>query len=261
MESFGYCNLSAVPVRASASHTSEMVNQLLFGEVFEILDHADEFLHIRGTLDKYEGFISRKQYLPLTKSEFEEIQRQPAQFPANPITIITESVSGEWFRIVAGSSLRGFQDGRLAIAGKVFVYSEPLQQPGKTVNPESLIQTAIQFLGAPYLWGGRSLFGIDCSGLTQVVYNIHGVALQRDARYQAQAGETIHLLSESMPGDLAFFDNEDGIITHVGIILPDHRIIHASGVVQTGQIDHHGIYDRTRKNYSHKLRLIKRVIG
>ena len=261
MESFGYCHFSVIPVRAAASHTSEMVNQLLFGEVFEILDSSEDFLLIRGTLDKYEGYISRKQYLPLTAAEFDNIQSQPAQFPVNPVSTIVETDSGVSFRILAGSSLRGFHNGKLTVSGKSFAYNDPLRQPEKTVNPESLIQTAMQFLGAPYLWGGRSLFGIDCSGLTQVVFNIQGLALQRDARYQAQSGETINLLSEALPGDLAFFDNEDGAITHVGMLLHNQQIIHASGCVRVDELDHHGIYNRNHKNYSHQLRLIKRVIG
>lgn len=261
MESFGYCHLSVIPVRASASHTSEMVNQLLFGEVFEILDSSEDFLLIRGSLDKYEGYISRKQYLPLTASEFDIIQSQPAQFPVNAVTKITETDSGVSFSIMAGSSMKGFQNGKLTVGGKSFSYNDPLRQPEKSIHPESLIQTAMQFLRAPYLWGGRSLFGIDCSGLTQVVFNIHCIALQRDARYQAQSGETINLLSEALPGDLAFFDNEDGVITHVGMLLQNQQIIHASGIVRVDEIDHHGIYNRNHKNYSHQLRLIKRVIG
>ena len=116
------------------------------------------------------------------------------------------------------------------------------------------------YLDAPYLWGGRSPFGIDCSGLVQMTYKLSGIKLPRDAGQQASCGTTINLLSEAQAGDLAFFDNEEGIITHVGIILPNNQIIHASGRVRVDSLDHEGIYNVKKKQYSHKLRLIKRII-
>jgi gamma-D-glutamyl-L-lysine dipeptidyl-peptidase len=260
MKRFGYCNLSAVAVRAAASNTSEMVNQLLFGEVFEILNEQDDFLQIRGALDKYEGYLNVSQYLPISKEEFELLQAARLQFPSQPISEMEELNAGDRFFIMAGSSLRGFSDGELNIAGKRYRYSHPTRPAETPDNRSSMAETAKIFLNAPYLWGGRSLFGIDCSGLMQVVFNIHGINLQRDASYQSQSGETMNLLSEAITGDLAFFDNEDGKIIHVGMVMSNHKIIHASGMVRIDNLDHHGIYNQSLKKYTHKLRLVKRVI-
>ena len=261
MCNFGFCNLSLIPVRAKESHSSEMVNQLLFGETFEILETLNEFVLIRGTLDNYEGFISRKQFLPLTKDEYEMLMSKDKLFPVNPISTITETNSGNTIKILHGSSLRGFEDGRLVIASQSFFTTDPMKSPDTVLDTEMLVQSALQFLNAPYLWGGRSLFGIDCSGLTQIVYNIHSIGLQRDSRCQAQQGETIHLLSEALSGDLAFFDDDEGNITHVGIIINNRKIVHASGMVRIDDLDHHGIFNQELKKYTHKLRLIKRMLG
>jgi len=110
------------------------------------------------------------------------------------------------------------------------------------------------------LWGGRSPFGIDCSGFTQMVYKLCGMPLKRDAWMQAEQGQDIHLLDETQPGDLAFFDNEEGRIIHVGILTTKNRIIHASGKVRLDSIDHQGIFNSETKRYTHNLRLLKRLI-
>lgn len=260
MERFGYCNLSVVAVRSAASNSSEMVNQLLFGEIFEILREEGDFLLIRGALDKYEGYLNAKQFLPISKKEFDLLQSAPLQFPSLPVSEVEQMSAGARIYVMTGSSLRGFTDGEFSIGGKRYRCSHPIQPAKDPSNRNSLAETANIFLNAPYLWGGRSLFGIDCSGLMQVIFQMHGISLQRDASYQSQTGETINLLSEATTGDLAFFDNEDGKITHVGMIMPDHKIIHASGMVRTDNLDHHGIYNQSLKKYTHKLRLVKRVI-
>jgi cell wall-associated NlpC family hydrolase len=116
------------------------------------------------------------------------------------------------------------------------------------------------FLNAPYMWGGRSPFGIDCSGFTQAVYKLKRIKLLRDASQQSTLGEPLSFLTEAEPGDLAFFDNEEGLISHVGIITDQQHIIHASGKVRIDRIDHEGIYNDEEKRYTHLLRIIKRII-
>ena len=116
------------------------------------------------------------------------------------------------------------------------------------------------YLNAPYLWGGKTPFGIDCSGFTQMVYKLNGFALPRDAYQQAEIGETLSFVEEAEPGDLAFFDDDEGNIIHVGMVLEQGTIIHASGKVRIDALDHQGIYNKELKNYSHKLRLIKKII-
>ena len=123
-----------------------------------------------------------------------------------------------------------------------------------------MIETAYLFLNAPYLWGGKTIFGIDCSGFTQMVYKLNGHQLLRDASQQATQGDPLSFIEESEPGDLAFFDNEEGLITHVGIMLKDNHIIHASGKVRVDRIDHTGIYNNELRTHTHKLRVIKRII-
>jgi cell wall-associated NlpC family hydrolase len=126
-------------------------------------------------------------------------------------------------------------------------------------EPRNIISTAYSYLGCPYLWGGRSPFGIDCSGLTQMVFKMVNKLLPRDAWQQAlHEGEFIDLIAEAQAGDVAFFDNEEGNIIHVGILTGEGTIIHASGEVRIDSIDHQGIYNQQAKKYTHKLRIIKR---
>jgi cell wall-associated NlpC family hydrolase len=125
---------------------------------------------------------------------------------------------------------------------------------------DSITDTALRFINSPYIWGGRIPSGIDCSGLTQLVYKIHGIKIPRDSWQQSEIGETVSFITETRPGDLVFFDNEKGIITHVGIIFSAGLVIHASGRVRIDTIDHQGIFKKEIGGYSHHLRLIKRII-
>ena len=129
-------------------------------------------------------------------------------------------------------------------------------------NPKSkdnLVNTALHYLNSPYMWGGKSPFGIDCSGFVQCVYQLHGVQLPRDAYLQAEHGETLGFIDESEAGDLAFFDDEEGKITHVGIIMSDYHIIHAFGQVRIDRLDQTGIFNNALNKHTHKLRVIKKI--
>ncbi|NNF02016.1 MAG: C40 family peptidase, partial [Bacteroidia bacterium] len=130
----------------------------------------------------------------------------------------------------------------------------------KNISTQTVIEAALRFLGSPYLWGGKTVYGCDCSGFVQVIYKLAGIKLKRDSHEQAEEGSHISLLEEASQGDLAFFDNKEGKIMHVGILLNDDKIIHASGKVRIDRIDHHGIFNDDLKTYSHNLRLIRRVI-
>jgi len=259
MDRFGFCNLSCVPVRVEASDRSALVNQLLFGETFEVVDAIGSWKVIWGTLDKYEGFIDQKQFLPISEETFNSLKQSHDKFPKNILSWVSDSL-GQRTLIMPASSMAGFENGLLNIEGHEFKYSDPLTDPSNETTNHSILDAAQQYLNAPYTWGGRSITGIDCSGLVQNVFKINGIKLHRDASCQAKQGEMLNLISEALPGDLAFFDNDEGEIIHVGIIADEGKIIHASGCVRIDDIDHNGIFNQQLKKYTHKLRLIKRML-
>ena len=126
-------------------------------------------------------------------------------------------------------------------------------------SKDNLVKTAMHYLNCPYMWGGKSPFGIDCSGFVQCVYQLHGIQLPRDAYLQSEHGETLGFIDESEAGDLAFFDDEEGKITHVGIIMSDYHIIHAFGQVRIDRLDQTGIFNNALNKHTHKLRVIKKI--
>ena len=255
---FGICYLSTIPVRSFPADTAEMVTQLLLGDLFEILETRGSWELIRISADGYEGWIDSKQFFPLQLDDYQSIQQHSQVLAAELLNISTGS-NGETLLVPMGSNLPYFADNSFRIGDKTFSYTGEIRI-GNAKLPMSEIQhTARMLLNVPYLWGGRSPLGMDCSGFVQLVYKLQGINLPRDAQQQAIIGETIDFLNEAEPGDLAFFDNEEGKITHVGILLAPDLIIHSSGQVRTDFIDHQGIYNSALGRYSHKLRLIKRL--
>ena len=255
---FAICNLSLVPVRKEFSDKSEMVTQLLFGDLIEILDKHKNWYKIRIIADEYQGWIDQKQVSVISDEEKEEYHSN-SSFLSNDILQIAILNNSEMCTIVMGSTLPFYSNKSLSFGGNKYSFE------GNTVlasakRPENTTLQAQLYLNSPYLWGGKSPFGIDCSGLTQIVYKMCGYQLRRDANQQAEQGETISFLEECKPGDLAFFDNEDGKIIHVGIITHGNNIIHASVKVRLDKLDHQGIFNGETKKYSHNLRLLKRIV-
>lgn len=254
---YGICNLSIVPLRGEASNKAELVSQVLFGEHFKVIETRKEWSRIRNAFDKYEGWIDNKQYLSISKEDYLNAEKSNPVLAGNLLDYITDQ-DEVLSTIPLGATLPNFSDNALSIADKTFEYEGDVisNKHAKT----NLINTAFLFLNTPYLWGGRTPFGIDCSGFTQMVYKLNGYKLLRDASQQATQGEVLSFIEESEPGDLAFFDNNEGIITHVGIIMNDNYIIHAHGKVRIDRIDHSGIYNVDTKRHTHKLRVIKKII-
>lgn len=256
---FGICYLSIIPVRSIPADTAEMVTQLLLGELFEILETRGSWELIRITADSYEGWIDSKQYLPLQLDEFESIC-QHAQVVSAELMHISTGSQGDILLIPFGSNLPFFANNSFQIGNKTYPFTGESRLLAEKPQISNISETARKLLNIPYLWGGRSPLGMDCSGFVQLVFKLHGVSLPRDAQPQSKFGEPIDFLNETVAGDLAFFDNDEGQIIHVGILLATDLIIHASGQVRTDFIDHQGIYNHELGCYSHKLRLIKRLL-
>lgn len=247
---YGICNLSIVPVRLEPSDSFELTSQVLYGEVFKVLEQRKYWSKIRLAFDNYEGWVSNKQYYKITEEQYNSLTKEAPKLSTDLVEFIQDK-NEQLYSILLGSSLNG-----LSILNHRFDGNSTTD-----VLPKSnLINTAFLYLNTPYLWGGKTPFGIDCSGFTQMVYKLSGYKLLREASQQATQGEALSFIEESEPGDLAFFDNSEGIITHVGIIMKDNYIIHAHGKVRIDRLDHSGIYNVDENMHTHKLRVIKKVI-
>ena len=244
----GICNLSIVPVRIVDSDKSEMINQLIYGDIIEILEEKEKWVKIKSVFDDYIGWIDKKQYFKIDDNITLDLNK-----PVYSIDLVEfiENNNNELVTIPIGSDISNISLMNHKFDGKTI--------SGKN-NRISIVNTALSFLNSPYLWGGKTPFGIDCSGFTQMVYKINGYKLSRDAKDQANQGETLSFIEESEAGDLAFFNNDQGDIIHVGIILQNNHIIHASGKVRIDRIDHSGIYNNDLNKHTHSLRYIKKII-
>ena len=252
---FGICNLAIIPLRVEPSDKSEIVSQVLFGEHFEIIEQLKQWSKIKLQFDEYEGWVDSKQYQKISDTEFKQLSEDVIVLNADLIEYIT-GPNNLLIPIPLGSSL--------SFLNYYDINKENFEFEGTKISgikaKNNIINTAFMFLNAPYLWGGKTPFGIDCSGFTQMVYKLNGYKLLRDASQQAGQGEALSFIEESEPGDLAFFDNEEGKIIHVGIIMENNYIIHASGKVRIDRLDHLGIYNADVNKHTHKLRVIKKII-
>ncbi len=247
---YGICNLSIVPLRLEPQDTSEMVSQVLYGEHFKVLEQRKKWSKIRLAFDNYEGWVDNKQFIEITEDNYNTFDNQSLCLAGDLVEFVS-SEENQLTLIPLGASLGALDFFKHQYEGHRIIETQPKAH---------IVDTAFLFLNAPYLWGGKTNFGIDCSGFTQMVYKLNGYKLLRDASQQAGQGEALSFIEESEPGDLAFFDNEEGAIIHVGIMMKDNYIIHAHGKVRVDRIDHTGIYNTEKRVYTHKLRVIKRII-
>jgi len=252
---FGICNLAIVPVRSEPSDRSEIVTQLLFGEHIQILERQNQWAKIKIQFDDYEGWVDSKQYQVISEANYNQLSKEAIILNADLIDYIT-APDNVLLPIPLGASLSFLNNNEINTSNFDF---EGTKTSG--IKPKNaLINTAFMYLNAPYLWGGKTPFGIDCSGFTQMVYKLNGYKIHRDASQQALDGEPLSFIEESEAGDLAFFDNDEGNIIHVGIIMENNYIIHASGKVRIDRLDHLGIYNPELNKHTHKLRVIKKII-
>lgn len=252
---FGICNLAIIPLRFEPSDRSEIVSQVLFGEHFEVLEELKQWRRIRLHYDNYEGWVDSKQFQIISETDYKTLSKEPIVLNADLIDYIS-APNNTLLPIPLGASLSFLNHSNINSAHFEFdgTKTSGIQDKNKLIN------TAFMYLNAPYLWGGKTPFGIDCSGFTQMVYKLNGHYLHRDASQQATQGDALSFIEESEPGDLAFFDNEEGNIIHVGIIMENNYIIHASGKVRVDRLDHLGIFNPETQKHTHKLRVIKKVI-
>lgn len=242
---YGVTPLGIVPMRLEPSHRSEMVSQLLYGEFFAVVEKRSSWIRICTYLDNYQGWVDEKQIVYITDKQMKTLSRRALKFTMDNSRV--QDTSDTSVFIPKGSLVSSTPILKQRYKGKRF----------DALTPDKIVQMAMSYLNTPYLWGGRTPFGIDCSGFVQMVYRLCGITIPRDASQQVKHGKVLSFLEECSPGDLAFFDDENGQIIHVGIVLADHQIIHAHGRVRIDSIDHGGIYNFETNQYSHHLRVLK----
>jgi hypothetical protein len=255
----GICRICIVPVRREPSDKAEMVTQLLFGDHYTVMEYSGDGKWVRISIyyDEYEGWIDVKQHKRISEEYFEEINN-------NEFRICTDLIAPILYKkkplqIVLGSILP-LAHTELFDIEEQFAFNGEAKRLGQRREFDFLKFITLKYLNAPYLWGGKSPFGIDCSGFTQMVFKLTGYRLKRDTSQQVLQGENIAGLEEALPGDLIFCRNEDKQISHVGILLEDKKIIHASGSVRVDFLDERGIFNRSMNEYTHRMAEIKRIL-
>ena len=255
--SYAVCCVPVAPIRIEADHRSEMVSQLLFGECCIItVVEKNGWIKIVNKQDAYTGWCSQSHFQEIDDAQF---YQEENNFTADWINKIEYNGHQMW--VPFGSTLTAMKNGTVLWRKNTVYFKGNVWEPAVVKqDAETIKQVAFKFLNSTYLWGGKSVFGIDCSGFTQSVYKFLNILLLRDAQQQATQGELIGFLQEARCGDLAFFDNEAEQIIHVGILLSAHEIIHAAGKVRIDKIDNEGIVHAQTGQRTQRLRIIRRYI-
>ncbi|HFI4797300.1 TPA: NlpC/P60 family protein [Elizabethkingia anophelis] len=236
----GICNVSVAPVRADKTDKAEIVTEMLYGESADILEVINNWTRIKMHYDGYEGWIDTKQ-ITLVTDDF---------LAKRKTHLVTEPFQS-----------RVMESGKMLLSMGSEVSFETIHAQRGTTLRQSIVETAKEFLNVPYLWGGKSFFGVDCSGFTQLVLKVHDIKYPRDAYQQGEVGEPLSFIEEAQPGDLAFFENSEGRIIHVGFMLENNQIIHAHGKVRIDTLDSSGIFNKEVNKHTHKLRFIRNILG
>jgi cell wall-associated NlpC family hydrolase len=245
---FAFCRVAISPIRAEQKDSSEMVSQLLFGEIVNVLDKIENWIFIETHLDKYKGWIDEKQIEYISKLDAENwLKNQQILTKEKSIQTSIGNIQLTMGAFIHKLTPNEFSIGNFQVKSKI------------KRSHTKLLTFAKSYLNTSYLWGGKTNYGIDCSGFTQIVFRNEGIELPRDASQQVQKGVATEL-KNSTSGDVAFFSNANGKIIHVGILLSKSKIIHASGRVKIDTIDENGIWSEELQKYSHTLHSIKRMI-
>ena len=254
--------LPVVPLRSGASEKDEMISQLLFGEYVTIIEKQQKWSFVEICHDGYQGWLYNPMIMDVPEESALGMINSNFRVLGNLILPVKNNISKHPIYIPAGSSIYAYKPASNSFRIDdlhFYCQQEPFFYTRENIR-ENIGQAALGFMNIPYLWGGKNPFGMDCSGLTQTVMKLFGIKIPRDARQQVAEGITVNFADEAQPGDLAFFDNEEGEIIHTGIIIRNQQIVHASALVRVDRIDHQGIYNSTLKQYTHRLRVIKNVL-
>jgi cell wall-associated NlpC family hydrolase len=255
-QTLAICKLGMIPMRGDPKHKSEMVSMLLFGDVFTVLDSIDHWHHIRSHHDQYEGWIFSRS---LHEVDQDFMNKYDSEKPVYSGELLSTANNGQKsYYMGFGSRLPLFKNDHFYLANERIEYAREIITSKSKPSGTGILTIAKKYLHTPYLWGGRSLLGIDCSGFTQMVFAMNGIMLPRDASQQAEKGKKVASLKTAKAGDLAFFSETGHSITHVGILTGDGKIIHASDQVRVDKIDENGIFNGEIKGYTLKAALIKR---
>lgn len=253
---YAIVTLSLCSLRATASHKSEMVSQLLLGELCTVKEYSQDWAHVKNETDGYQGWVLKSALEIIQKATFIELLKQPVLQVPNGFEAQIKAGATMW--IPEGALLRSYK--QVGSRCEFEVGQRSFEAEWEPKDPASVVEMAMRFLNTPYLWGGKSKAGMDCSALTQLCYSICGLRLWRDASQQAIMGTPVSTVAEAREGDLAFFTNESGQIIHVGIVLNGSRIIHSSGCVRMDALDQKGIYREAEHFYSHHLHSVRRIL-
>lgn len=256
---YGVCLLPVVPMRTKPSEKEEQCSQLIFGDVFLILEKNKERALVESFYDGYRGWADKKQIVEIDSEDFYFLSKAKPLYTAERLNLvrITNNKTKQTYIATLPFACCLFSS-KYQIGNYTIEAPEVALIKQTTFNQDKLKEYVDKFLYTSYLWGGKSSFGIDCSGFTQSIFKLFGCKLRRDAALQAEQGVEVRSLSEAKAGDLAFFHNSEGRIVHVGILLSNNQIAHSSGYVRIDTIDHKGIISSEDQSYTHSLKQIRR---
>ena len=238
------CLLTSVPIRKEPISSSEKVSSLMFGETCEVLEQKEDWVKIKSTLDGYVGFVSKERLVSYIPQSHSFTKRVYAPF-------LVAKAANKSIQISCGSYIP--ENNSFQFRGETYSINEIKNQE------KDLLNLAYQYLNTPYNWGGRSIYGIDCSGYMQVLFSLCGIQLPRDAYQQAEIGHEVSF-KDRKKGDVAFFTNSKGRVTHVGILSSVDRILHSAGFVREDTFNSKGIFRVIEQEQTHHLCFIKRFL-
>jgi hypothetical protein len=250
-KTWALATLSVSNLRTEPDHASELASQVMMGTPLKILNCSEKWCRVQ-TPENYIGWMDTSGLERVTQKELDRWKQSNRYLfncmsgyvydtPGKKGEVVSDIVLGDLFEVE--SAVKGFlkiriPDGRNGYVRKsdcISFNDWSHLQP----NVKSILSVASQMMGFPYLWGGTSSKGVDCSGFVKLVYYTQGVILARDASQQARYGEPVDFsnMNNLQPGDLLFFGRSSRHITHVGIYLGKGNFIHASGRVHISSID------------------------